>query len=195
MTVPAGNSGVGVGLSSCLFGLHETNRHRAKMAITSTTKTSLFIRTPKTTCIGYYTTISGILKAKSIHNSSNTTDSITMNEEQMAMDFWGRLEIAQKNENKNLKAVCKNIGIPYQTLINQKSAARLPALSVAMLLASELNSSLDWLLFGDRTATENDRQLISALLSDARKRAIVEKVSALNQSELFAIEVFLGIRK
>ena len=118
-----------------------------------------------------------------------------MNEEQMAMDFWGRLEIVQKNENKNLKAVCKNIGIPYQTLINQKSAARLPSLSVAMLLASELNTSLDWLLFGDRTVTEDDKQLISALLSDARKKAIVEKVSGLSQSELFAIEVFLGIRK
>lgn len=117
------------------------------------------------------------------------------NEEQVAMNFWGRLEIVQKNENKNLKTVCKNVGIPYQTLINQKSAARLPTLSVAMLLASELNTSLDWLLFGDRTATENDRQLISVLLSDARKRAIVEKVSGLNQSELFAIEVFLGIRK
>lgn len=118
-----------------------------------------------------------------------------MNEEQMAMDFWGRLEIVQKTENKNLKTICKSIGIPYQTLINQKSAARLPALSVAMLLASELNTSLDWLLFGERTASKNDIQLISVLLSDARKRAIIEKVSGLSQSELFAIEVFLGIRK
>ena len=118
-----------------------------------------------------------------------------MNEEQLAMDFWGRLEIVQKNENKNLKAICKNVGIPYQTLINQKSAARLPSLSVALLLASELNTSLDWLLLGDRTATDNDKQLVSVLLTDARKRAIVEKVSSLSQSELFAIEVFLGIRK
>ena len=119
-----------------------------------------------------------------------------MNEEQLAMDFWGRIEQAQRSENKNsLKAICKTINVPYQTVVNQKSAARLPSLTVAMLLASELNTSLDWLLFGDNKSSVSDRQLIGRLLSDARKRSVMERIASLNQSELFAIEVFLGIRK
>ena len=119
-----------------------------------------------------------------------------MNEEQLAMDFWGRIEQAQKSENKNsLKAICKSINVPYQTLINQKSSAKLPSLAVAMLLSSELNTSLDWLLFGDNKSSVSDRQLIGRLLSDARKRSVIERIANLNQSELFAIEVFLGLRK
>lgn len=121
-----------------------------------------------------------------------------MTEEQLAMNFWGRVEQVQKEEDKNnLKTVCKAIGVPYQTVINQKSAARLPSLNTASKLASALHCSLDWLLLGsDRNMTfENEGQLIRQILGDARKKAIVEKVANLSQSELFAIEVFLGIRK
>lgn len=119
-----------------------------------------------------------------------------MNEEQLAMDFWGRVEQAQKLENKNsLKAICKTINVPYQTLINQKSSAKLPSLTVAMFLSSELNTSLDWLIFGDNEGSVSDRLLIERLLSDARKRSVIERIANLNRSELFAIEVFLGIRR
>ena len=121
-----------------------------------------------------------------------------MTEEQLAMDFWGRTEIAQKAEDKNnLKTVCTSIGVPYQTIINQKSSARLPSLEVASKLADELHCSLDWLMFGSdkRVTIENEQQFIRQIMGDARKRAIIEKVANLNQSELFAIEVFLGIRK
>ena len=121
-----------------------------------------------------------------------------MTEEQLAMNFWGRVEQAQIEENKlNLKSICKNIGAPYQTIINQKSSARLPSLIVASSLADELKRPIDWLLFGDRKGQSlDDVSKISKLIaSDIRKRAIVERIATSSQSELFAIEVFLGIRK
>lgn len=120
-----------------------------------------------------------------------------MNEEQLAMNFWGRIEQAQKLENRNnLSEICKAIKVPYQTIINQKSAARLPSLEVASLFAGELHCSLDWLILGseNNVKLENENQLSRQILSDPRKKAIVEKVANLSQSELFAIEVFLQIR-
>ena len=121
-----------------------------------------------------------------------------MKEEQLAMNFWGRIEQAQTEENKlSLKNLCKSIGAPYQTIINQKSSARLPSLIIAIKLAEELNRPIDWLLFGDKKNNLNvePAQLFKLIASDARKLAITERVATLSQTELFAIEVFLGIRK
>lgn len=121
-----------------------------------------------------------------------------MTEEQLAMNFWGRVEQAQKSEDRNnLKIICKVIGVPYQTIINQKSSARLPSLEVASKLAAELHCSLDWLVFGSdkEVSIETEQQFANQIMSDARKKAIIQRVANLNQSELFAIEVFLGIRR
>jgi len=120
-----------------------------------------------------------------------------MTKEQLAMNFWGRIEQAQQLEGKgNLKSICHSAGIPYQTVINQKSAARLPSLENAHKLASILDCSMDWLLSGNTTLeSDNEKIIVSLLINDARKKAIAIKIANLSQSELFAIEVFLGIRK
>ncbi len=117
-----------------------------------------------------------------------------MNEE-TAMNFWGRIEQAQQIENKSLKAICRETGISYKTIMNEKSYARLPSLEVASKLATELHCSLDWLIFGDNKSLENDSQIIAGLLSDPRKKVIAEKLAISNPSALFSIEYLLGIRK
>ena len=117
-----------------------------------------------------------------------------MNEE-TAMNFWGRIEQAQQLENKSLKAICRETGISYKTIMNEKSYARLPSLEVASKLAKELHCSLDWLIFGDNRTIESDSQIISWLLNDPRKKAIAEKLAIASQSALFSIEYLLGIRK
>ena len=124
-------------------------------------------------------------------------DYSVMTKEQLAMNFWGRVEQAQQLEGKrNLKYVCHLAGVPYQTVINQKSAARLPSLENSQKLASILNCSIDWLLLGNSPPeSENEQKIISLLVNDARKKAIATRIASLSQSELFAIEVFLGIRK
>ena len=118
-----------------------------------------------------------------------------MNREQLAMDFWGRVEQAQQLENRSLRAICKEKGISYKTIMNEKSYARLPSLEIASKLAAELRCSLDWLVFGENRSLDSDSQIIAGLLSDPRKKAIVERLALSNQSALFSIEYLLGIRK
>lgn len=118
-----------------------------------------------------------------------------MTTEQCAMNFWGRIEQLQTQEHRpSLKQICDNAGIVYRTIENQKSAARLPSLLTAYKLAKELHCSVEWLLSGEITI-ETHAQAIREISADSRKKEIVEKIASLSQSELFAIEVFLGIRK
>lgn len=90
----------------------------------------------------------------------------TMDDEKLAMDFWGRVEQSQQLCGKNcLKDICRKIGVPYQTIANQKTGARLPSLVVAVSLAKELGTSVEWLLYGvgkDAKVSTDDR--LSALM-------------------------------
>ena len=111
-------------------------------------------------------------------------------EQQIAMNFWGRVEQKQKEcGSTNLKAICEKIGIPYQTIANQKSSARLPNLLSAVFLAKELETCVEWLLFGVSTDLK-----VEYLMEDRRMKSILEKLPTLNDSQKFALEVFLGIR-
>ena len=69
-----------------------------------------------------------------IHHFSMTND------DKPAMNFWGRVEIVQAQRKTNLKSLCSEAGIPYQTTLNQKSNAQLPSLKSACLLAKVLAS-------------------------------------------------------
>lgn len=101
------------------------------------------------------------------------------------MNFWGRVEQAQQLCGKNnLKEVCRKIAVPYQTLANQKTGARLPSLVVAVSLAKELGTTVEWLLNG----IEKDSRT-----ADSRLDALMKKIEELSQTEIFALEVLLGI--
>lgn len=109
-----------------------------------------------------------------------------MNNERKAMDFWGRVERAQQLSGKtNLKDLCRTIGVPYQTLANQRTGARLPALPIAVALAKELGTSVEWLLSG----SGDDK-----VIEESRIAAIVKKIETMSQNEVFALEVLLGLK-
>lgn len=109
-----------------------------------------------------------------------------MDDEKLAMDFWGRVEQAQQLCGKtSLKDICRKMAVPYQTLANQKTGARLPSLVVAVSLAKELGTTVEWLLYGvskDVKTTE-----------DTRLSALLKRIEELSQTEIFALEVLLGV--
>ena len=53
------------------------------------------------------------MKALSVHISSNTSDYLSMSEEQLAMNFWGRIEQAQKLEKKYIPLSLKKFKFCY----------------------------------------------------------------------------------
>ncbi len=117
-------------------------------------------------------------------------------DEKLAMDFWGRVENIQLQQNLNLKVICEKHGIPYQTTLNQKSSAHLPTLRSACLIAKELECSVEWLLFGDdaESKMETCSQLAQEIYKDKRLFAISKKLKSLNQEELYSLEVLLKVR-
>ena len=113
-----------------------------------------------------------------------------------AMDFWGRIEIIQAQNKTNLKLLCAEAGVPYQTTLNQKSNAQLPSLKSACLLARVLGCSVEWLFFGENEGLpiKNCNQLAQVLYKDKRLFAITNKLIAMTQEELYSLEVILKIR-
>lgn len=109
-----------------------------------------------------------------------------MDDEKLAMDFWGRVEQAQQLCGKtSLKDICRHLSIPYQTLANQKTSARLPALIVAVSLAEELGTTVEWLLYGiSKDARSKEGTRLSALM---------KRIEELSPTEIFALEVLLGV--
>ncbi|MBQ0071462.1 MAG: hypothetical protein KBS81_06360 [Spirochaetales bacterium] len=111
-----------------------------------------------------------------------------MEDEKLAMDFWGRVEQAQQLCGKtSLKDICRKMAVPYQTLANQKTGARLPSLVVAVSLAKELGTTVEWLLYG----VNKDARITE----DTRLNALMKRIEELSQTEIFALEVRLGVNR
>lgn len=109
-----------------------------------------------------------------------------MGDEKLAMDFWGRVEQAQQLYGKaSLKDICRKIGVPYQTIANQKTGARLPSLIVAVALAKELGTNVEWLLYG--------ADKVSKALETSKLNVLMIRIEGLTQTELIALEVLLGV--
>ena len=97
-----------------------------------------------------------------------------------AKEFWARLESAQADYGKvTLQGLCRLIEAPYQTLINQKCQGRYPSIPVLMKLASTLNVSTDWLLFGVEKATKQ------------KVESLVKKIRNASPEQIAALDVFL----
>lgn len=64
-------------------------------------------------------------------------------------DFWLRLELALiGNRRKSLRDVCNKLGVPYQTMVNQRYKGKYLSIEVVTKIAQEVNCSLDWLVLG-----------------------------------------------
>lgn len=78
------------------------------------------------------------------HMSDNTNE--------LAMNFWGRVDNAQKHMGLSLQELCSRAKVNYGTVMNKRSLAKLPNLEAAYSISHVLGKSLDWLL----TGLEND---------------------------------------
>ena len=119
------------------------------------------------------------------------------NDEKLAMNFWGRVEIKQRELHTNLKEICAKHGLQYYTMLNQKSSAHLPNLSNACILAKELGCSVEWLLYGngDMKKVESAAMLAQKLYQDKRLFSVAQHLCSSSQEELYALEVMLKIRR
>lgn len=120
-----------------------------------------------------------------------------MNEDKTAMDFWGRVEIAQKDAGySTLKALCNNAGVFYNTITNNRSQSKLPRLDTAVSLAHELKRPVEWLMYGEKWVDYSDRDdVLQNLSSDPRLYEIAKSLLEANANQLIAVEVALGIKK
>lgn len=82
--------------------------------------------------------------------------------------FWERLDIALiKTGVRSIKALCKETGVPYQTIVNQRTQKRFPTVETVAAFAQFLDVSLDWLLLGKETEIEKNVAGIAFRLKEA----------------------------
>ena len=106
---------------------------------------------------------------------------LAMNKETLAMDFWGRIEERQKSVGMTLRDACEKAGINYGTAVNQKSNATLPSLIAGALLAKELGTTVEWLLFGSAIVPSTHKNLWNTFVAVADKEELYEIVKKLPQ--------------
>lgn len=96
--------------------------------------------------------------------------------------FWERLEQTMKvSGESSMRNFCAKVGLPYQTLLNQRSQGRYPATSMMIELASGLGCSIDWLVFGDEARGRNSGEEYIAL---ERKKDIISRIVMSESSDL-----------
>ena len=116
-----------------------------------------------------------------------------MDKDRTAMDFWGRVEIAQKEAGiTSFKALCQNAGLLYHSIMNNRSQGRLPEITSIASIAKELGTSIDWLLFGEnRPWYAGDEQIIQVVKLDDRLMRIVRDLIKANPDQINAIKYIL----
>ncbi|PKL22548.1 MAG: hypothetical protein CVV48_01805 [Spirochaetae bacterium HGW-Spirochaetae-4] len=110
-----------------------------------------------------------------------------------AMDFWGRVELAQKEHGWTLVELCKRAKLNYGTVMNSRSTARLPNLDAAVALSTTLGKSVEWLLIGKNSQLTEYVDLFNKLSMKPELLAIMHELQKATKNELNAINVILGI--
>lgn len=119
-----------------------------------------------------------------------------MENDKVAMNFWGRVEIAQLEAGiPTLKQLCENAGILYQSMANKRSLGKLPNLETAVAIARQVGKPVEWLLLGDsEVEIESRKDVLKAIDSNERLYDVARNLVKASQSQLFAVEVLLGMR-
>lgn len=119
-----------------------------------------------------------------------------MENDKEAMNFWGRVELAQIEANiPTLKQLCENTGILYQSMANKRSLGRLPNLVTAVRIAKQVGKPVEWLLYGDQKVDgESRKAILKAIDGNERFFDMAKAITTASQSQLFAVEVLLRIR-
>ena len=93
--------------------------------------------------------------------------------------FWKNIDVARKGK-RPLKDVCKQFGITYQRIADQRSECRFPKLEDAYFLALSYNVSLEFLLTGEKEDLYfSNRTLAIAKACEQAKDGILESIEKL----------------
>ncbi|MCR4676802.1 MAG: helix-turn-helix domain containing protein [Sphaerochaetaceae bacterium] len=77
---------------------------------------------------------------------------------------------------KSIRNLSNETGIPYQTIVNQRTQGRYPTVEMLYKIAKVMNVSLDWLLLGkERKIDKNVLEVAKRL-----KEAGIKEIEALN---------------
>ena len=111
----------------------------------------------------------------------------------IAMDFWGRVELAQNEAGINtIKDLCQEAGVVYQTVMNQRSAGTLPNLMTIIKLSQYVQKSMDWLLLGENNPNDSPKQQVAqAIVNDKKAFDIARYVLSMQEEERDATMVLL----
>lgn len=120
-----------------------------------------------------------------------------MDKYKTAMNFWGRVEIAQKEAGiPTFKSLCENAGVIYHTIMNNRSQNRIPELESVVSIANELGTSIDWLIFGEKAAKyAGDDQVLNMISCNERLMKIARGLVSANKDQINTISYILGIEK
>ncbi|GEM_PF-1698470 len=116
-----------------------------------------------------------------------------MKDKDAGMNFWGRIDIAQKAAGiPTLKKLCEDAGLYYNTMMNKRSLGKLPNLESAVDLAKGVGRPVEWLLLGEKEAPYSDEDTIcDAIKADERLLDIARRIVSADPSVLSAIELIL----
>ena len=110
-----------------------------------------------------------------------------------AMDFWGRVELAQKEHGWTLIELCKRAELNYGTVMNSRSSARLPTLDAAVGLSITLGDSVEWLLTGKNSQLTDEIDSFNLLSAKPELLAIIKELPKISKNQINAIKVILRI--
>ena len=111
------------------------------------------------------------------------------------MNFWGRVELAQKTHGWTLSELCKRANLNYGTVMNSRSSARLPNLEASVALSITLGKSVEWLLTGENSQLTDQIELFNLLGAKLELLAILEEFPKASKNQINAIKVILQIDK
>lgn len=102
--------------------------------------------------------------------------------EDEAREFWNRFD--ELRGSRTVKEISESIGIDYEAIRVQRTRRRIPRLSIAVKLAAEVGSSLEYLACGVTKALPFSRILYNAYItaSDDNKK-IVKLALGLDESK------------
>ncbi len=72
------------------------------------------------------------------------------------MDFYERVKILSKKNNISLTSFLQSLGINYETYKSAKRLNNLPRADEAVKIASALNTSVEFLVTGGESASQNE---------------------------------------
>lgn len=107
-----------------------------------------------------------------------------------AYQFWDNLDKA-RGDTTTLKDLCRNLGIAYQRIADQRSDCRFPKLEDAYALSEALGVSIDFLITGKESRrlyskearlVDEDPDLRALVRAVSRDRSLLRLLSGIIQS-------------